>query len=352
MPRVRRAFAWLAVTVMLLAGIFPQPGIAAQSTVAEYECELLKREYPFVGMAFDIKSDKPLISTVTADSPAMVAGIKSADVVVAYNNVNVKNYNEIIAAIGKLKIGDSLKLTVLRGGSSLDFNVTIDRKPIGYTYMDCALSNTESPTVSEKIHWLTKAADLGYVSAMMILGEIYSNEEPKNYEEAIRWFTQAATLGESEAQLVLGMYYYYGEDVGKNRSEAAKWFRLAAGQGAVDAQLTLGLMYSTGDGVDKDYGEAVRWLQLAADQGLAKAKCALGVMYNYGFGVTKDPEKAFNLFAEAAGQGDVNAKYHLALFYMQGGVVKKDQEKAVALLAEAEKHGSLEAKALRESLYR
>lgn len=352
MLRTRENIATVFIAGMLLAAALHGSVCAATSPDGGYECELLKKEYPFVGMAFDIKSDKPLISTVTVDSPAMVAGIKSGDVVVAYNDIAVSNYNEIITAIGKLKIGEALKLTVLRAGGTLDFNVTIDRKPVGFTYMDCALSNTESPGVDEKVHWLKKAADLGYVSAMMILGEIYSNEEPKNYEEAIRWFTRAAELGDAEAQLVLGMYFYYGEDVGRNRSEAAKWFRLAAEQGAVDAQLTLGLMYSTGDGVGKDYGEAVKWLQLAADQGLPKAKCALGVMYNYGFGVSKDPEKAFGLFADAAGHGDVNAKYHLALFYMQGGVVKQDQQKAVELLAEAEKHGSLEAKALRESLYR
>ena len=333
-------------------GFRPHDGCAAQAQTAAYECELLKREYPFVGMAFDIKSDRPLISTVTPASPALQAGIKPGDVVVAYNRIEVSSYNQVIAAIGQLKIGDALTLTVERAGTVHDFSVVIDRKPVGYTYMDCALSDTESPTVGEKVHWLTQAAELGYINAMMILGEIYSKEEPKNYDEAIKWFSKAAELGDSEAQLLLGMYYYYGDDVKKNRAEAARWFRLAADQGAPDAQITLGLMYSTGDGVEKNHAEAVKWLQLAAGQGVAKANSALGVMYNYGLGVPQDSAKAFSLFEDAASHGDANAKYHLALFYMQGNVVKRDQNKASELLTEAERLGSLEAKALRETLTR
>lgn len=352
---MRTLWQWAAGGMLLtafLGGLQPLDGYAAEPPADGYECELLSREYPFVGMAFDIKSERPLISTVTPASPALQAGIIPGDVVLAYNRIEVSSYNQVIAAIGQLKVGDALTLTVDRSGTVKDFAVVIDRKPVGYTYMDCALSDTESATVAEKVHWLTKAADLGYVSAMMILGEIYSNEEPKNYGEAIRWFSKAADLGDSEAQLLLGMYYYYGDDVKKNRAEAAKWFRLAADQGAADAQITLGLMYSTGDGVEKNHAEAVKWLQLAADQGVAKANSALGVMYNYGLGVQQDSAKAFNLFTDAASHGDANAKYHLALFYIQGNVVKRDQNKASELLTEAERLGSLEAKALRETLSR
>lgn len=343
----------VALTLQVALVLTATPLVFASPPEAPgFSCSLLQREYPFVGVAFDIKSDKPMVSTVTPDSPALLAGIKPGDIVAAYNDVDVANYNEVIAAISKLKVGDGLKLTVERAGALRDFAITIARKPIGYTYMDCALSDAESPDVTEKIHWLTKAADLGYVNAMMILGEIYSKEEPKNLEEAVKWFSQAATMGDAEAQLLLGMYYYYGDDVQKNRAEAAKWLKLAAEQGAADAQITLGLMYSTGDGVGKDHAEAVKWLQLAADQGLPKAKCALGVMYNYGLGVPRDAAKAFGLFEDAAGKGDANAMYHLALFYMQGTVVGKDQKKAGELLAAAEKYGSLEARALRESLSR
>jgi len=349
LPRNCVRFLILPTAVLLVTAPFV---FASPPEDLGFSCALLQREYPFVGVAFDIKSDKPMVSTVTPDSPALLAGIKSGDIVVAYDDIGVTNYNEVITAISKLKVGDTLKLTVERADDLHDFAITIARKPIGYTYMDCALSDVESPATTEKIYWLTKAADLGYVNAMMILGELYSNEEPKNLEEAVRWFNKAATLGDAEAQLLLGMYYYYGDDVQKNRTEAAKWFKLAAEQGAADAQITLGLMYSTGDGVEKDHVEAVKWLQLAADQGVPKAKCALGVMYNYGLGVPRDAAKAFSLFEEAAGKGDANAMYHLALFYMQGTVVAKNQIKAGELLADAEKYGSLEARALRESLSR
>jgi TPR repeat protein len=348
----RRVFGAFAASLMLVA-ISPPPCVAAQQPQAQaHECGLLAREYPFVGMAFDIKSEKPMISSVTPGSPAVSAGIQAGDIVSAYNGITVTTYNEIITAIGQLKIGDTLKLTVLRNGRAQEFDVTIDRKPLGYTYIDCALSSTESPTAAERIYWLGKAAELGHVNAMMILGEIYSREEPRDFAAAMQWFNQAADLGDMEAQLVLGMYYYYGDDVNMNRAEAAKWLRLAAEQGSADARITLGLMYSTGDGVDKDYAEAVKWIQLAAEQGLAKAKCTLGVMYNYGLGVKRDPQKAFNLIEEAANHGDANAKYHLALFYIQGTVVRQDQDKAVALLLDAADRGSLEARALRDSLGR
>lgn len=67
-----------------------------------------------------------LIYSVTSNGPAYSAGIKAGDVIVKYNGEEVLEQQDLIDDIKSKSIGDTVILTVFRGGEYLDFTVLID----------------------------------------------------------------------------------------------------------------------------------------------------------------------------------------------------------------------------------
>ncbi|CAA0090605.1 Periplasmic pH-dependent serine endoprotease DegQ [BD1-7 clade bacterium] len=81
--------------------------------------------------AFALPSrDGILVSRVMDDSSAQAAGIKDADVIQAVDEQPVKNVAQLRNAIGSRRIGDKVKLTILRSGKLQRIDVTIGGKAI------------------------------------------------------------------------------------------------------------------------------------------------------------------------------------------------------------------------------
>lgn len=55
------------------------------------------------------------------------AGLKTEDVIIKVNGLDVKNDQEVAFAINDLRVGDKLKLTILRGGSEKDIEMELVR---------------------------------------------------------------------------------------------------------------------------------------------------------------------------------------------------------------------------------
>ena len=70
-----------------------------------------------------------LVAEPTPNSPAVKAGIKSGDVIVAVNGEKVANARELTRRIGGMAPGTSVKLTLLQGGSEKVVNVTLGELP-------------------------------------------------------------------------------------------------------------------------------------------------------------------------------------------------------------------------------
>ncbi|UBV42831.1 S1C family serine protease [Deinococcus taeanensis] len=102
-----------------------------------------KRDVPVVGLIFDaIHSDQTnppgaIVSEVARRSPAERAGLRGStfdetgalsglgDVILRVNGERTRNADEVITAIRRAKIGDSVTLTYLRGGQERQAKITL-----------------------------------------------------------------------------------------------------------------------------------------------------------------------------------------------------------------------------------
>jgi len=64
-------------------------------------------------------------SAVISGGPADKAGIKDKDIITAVNGVKVGAAGSVSSLIGEYKVGDTVQLTVYRGGSEIGINVTL-----------------------------------------------------------------------------------------------------------------------------------------------------------------------------------------------------------------------------------
>ncbi len=87
---------------------------------------------PFMGvMATKKWPDKPglEIGTVVDDSGAQKAGLQIGDVILKVNDKDMNDVEDLIVIISKQKVGDTLKLVILRGEEERNVNVTLGPRP-------------------------------------------------------------------------------------------------------------------------------------------------------------------------------------------------------------------------------
>jgi FkbH-like protein len=154
-----------------------------------------------------------------------------------------------------------------------------------------------------------RAAQRGYVPAMLALGNLYASGAcgKATTDKAVIWYRAAADTGDAEAQFQLGalyadssgprsdpatalQYYRQAADQGHQYAQhncaelllrsgqdraAAFWFKAASAQGFADSQLMLGDLYATGRGVHRSLANARDWYERAAGNGLKHAALKL-----------------------------------------------------------------------------
>jgi S1-C subfamily serine protease len=70
-----------------------------------------------------------LISQIARQSPAEAAGLLVGDIIVAFDRQAVRDGEELLTRLRGDRVGKSVPLTVLRGGSPLDVTVTVGERP-------------------------------------------------------------------------------------------------------------------------------------------------------------------------------------------------------------------------------
>lgn len=70
-----------------------------------------------------------LIQRVVQDSPADQAGLRPGDIIVAVNNEQVTTERPLPDIIGRYRPGDSVRLTVQRGGKEMQIEVRLGENP-------------------------------------------------------------------------------------------------------------------------------------------------------------------------------------------------------------------------------
>ena len=71
----------------------------------------------------------PIVQSVVADSCADKAGIAVKDIILAFNERNVKTYTQLMSALNKCSAGDEVTLHIYRAGAELDVTLTLDERP-------------------------------------------------------------------------------------------------------------------------------------------------------------------------------------------------------------------------------
>lgn len=116
----------------------------ASNTVRSVAEQLIARgriEYPFIGISYtevtpqlaaemNLNSKSGVVVTqITSGSPAQNAGLQARDVVVKINNDEINENNSLRSLLFKYRVGDTVTLTVERGGQSIQMQVTLVKRP-------------------------------------------------------------------------------------------------------------------------------------------------------------------------------------------------------------------------------
>ncbi len=88
----------------------------------------IKEKRPFLGIRLKDSNKSLEINEVEPGSAAEKAGIQKGDVLVQIEGKDINNYTEFVTAIQTRKIGDKIKIVVLRDGKKKKLNATLGEK--------------------------------------------------------------------------------------------------------------------------------------------------------------------------------------------------------------------------------
>lgn len=127
-----------------------------------------------------------------------------------------------------------------------------------------------SPSDREAVRLMTRAAEAGFVTAMVGLAELHELGRAGltvDLARAVQWQRRAAEAGSVDAQVALATAFYLGRGTPRDPALAARWYRVAAQAGDVGAMYLYASMVESGDGVERDLAEARFWYAAAARNG-------------------------------------------------------------------------------------
>ena len=120
-------------------------GFAIPASTVQYVSSQLigggKVSRPFLGVTYQMLTPQlaaandlqaksgAWIQDVTANGPAAKVGLQKGDVITAINGIALGDNMPLATALLKNKVGQSVALTVARGGQSLTLNVTLGERP-------------------------------------------------------------------------------------------------------------------------------------------------------------------------------------------------------------------------------
>ena len=188
---------------------------------------------------------------------------------------------------------------------------------------------------------LEKAANLGVISAQMVLGEKLFKTEP---HASLKWFAAAAAQGQTEAMTKAGLMMANGlGNQAPDFSAAVAWFQQGSAAGDTDSMTSLADCLLYGKGIAKNEVHALELLRTAAAFHHENAMNTLGDLLQRGIpGILEpNPKEALRLFAEASRMGFLDAQANLGVMYVNGlGGLPTDRPRAFALWKEGAELGN------------
>lgn len=193
----------------------------------------------------------------------------------------------------------------------------------------------EAGDYADAAMWLSYAADLGLVEAMVALAFFHLAEDNPlyNLEHSALWFQRAAEAGDTEGIYEYGCCFLSGQGVEQDFVQAAYWFEKGAAMDDTMSQFELGVQYMEGEGVEKDIARAVSLFEKAVEKNHPGAMAALAQLYYTGEGLEKDYNKAYELYFKCYKLGNPKGNLGLARMYLDNEAIACDWQTALQLLS-------------------
>jgi S1-C subfamily serine protease len=148
---------------------------------------------PELTSAFGLTEKKgAVITKIGTNTPAATAGLKTGDVITAINNQPIKTAGDIRNRVGLLRVGEKVKMTVIRSGRTLDLTAVIaDTKAVKgkevSKYLDGAtLSDSDNGIEIHEVEQGSTAWNVGFQKRDIIVG--FNRRKVKNMEELTQRF--------------------------------------------------------------------------------------------------------------------------------------------------------------------
>ena len=89
--------------------------------------------YGWLGLA--VKLDKTQngvsVNTIVDNGPASKSGVRPNDAIIDINGNSIQTTHDLRATLSKTHVGDTIRMTVLRAGKSVSFDVHLSKRPVG-----------------------------------------------------------------------------------------------------------------------------------------------------------------------------------------------------------------------------
>lgn len=116
-------------------------------------------------------SDKEgaLITKVLENSPAQKGGLKDSDIIRYYNSEKIKNVRELLKKVGRSKVGQKVKVGIIRDGKEISLDVEVGERPLELEkFAEASTGNWRGVEVKDITPELAKHFNLEEKSGVMV----------------------------------------------------------------------------------------------------------------------------------------------------------------------------------------
>lgn len=215
------------------------------------------------------------------------------------------------------------------------------REVLGVMYEEGSLGDAPDYKKAEK-YYLASGTGRSYDKlGVLYLNGMLGKQSEKELEKGVHYIQKAADLGYMDAAYHLGYIYESGAYLNQvDHEKALSYYKYLADNDSPVGNFKLGLYYELGDGgLQADSVKAIEYYTKAADMGYGEAMCYLGDFYRIGQYLPLDRAKAFELYTKADSVGEEIGTYYVARSYMEGCGVAVDTAAAIPYLKAAASQG-------------
>ena len=224
----------------------------------------------------------------------------------------------------------------LESSPSFEGEVNLDKAEI---YLLMGENEKAENCLKEAFDYFSKSAELGNISSMYELGNLYSEGKgcEKDIDKALSFYEEAALGNHTDSMIETALIYYAkGSEDESNYKNAYYYFNKALFSDSPLPDYYLGLMNENGFYVQKDLTKAKEYYLLAGYKGLNDSFTHLGNIYFEEGDLTNAIENYNKVWKENAA-----AAVRLGEIYYEGkdGVAQKDLQLARSYFEQADKLG-------------